>query len=135
MLTKDGLRAALIEIDAKIARAEEAAKPARAALEPFLTEIYDLADKRELLLEENEAEHLGKCFSCTRILFAGDLGCRCGEDGDNLCEECSPTLGEALMDWQSTREDDREDDYAQMVALLSLRSATEGADVKMVGPL
>lgn len=132
MMTRDELRAALIELDAKIDRAEEAAKPARAALKPFEEEILALDERRELLLEENEAAYLCKCFSCTRILFEGDLGCKYGEDGDYLCEECSPTLGEALKDWESNKD---EEDAEETIAHIKERIATKGPDVKLIGPL
>lgn len=131
-MTRDELRAALIDLDAKILRANEAAIPARAVLRPFEEEIDALSERRELLLEGNEAAHLGGCFSCAHILFEGDIGCKYGEDGDYLCAECSPTLGEALKDWECNKD---EDDAEETIAIIKARIAAEGPDVKLHGPL
>lgn len=132
-MTKDELRAALTAIDAELAAAEQAAKPARAALKPFEDAIKEIDERRELLLEENEAVYLGKCEFCSRILFEGDKGCRDSDEGGFFCESCSPTLGEALknnLDAKAIDPDD--DDLNSSIAHIQERIAVEGPNVKLL---
>jgi hypothetical protein len=135
-MTKDELRAALTAIDAELAAPEEAAKPARAALKPFEDAIKEIDERRELLLEKNEAVYLGKCEFCSRILFEGDKGCRDSYEGGLLCEGCSPTLGEALKNNLDAKAADPDDENLDnSIAHIQKRIALEGPGVKLLYPL
>lgn len=134
-MTKDELRVALTAIDKEIEVAEEAARPAREVLKPFEKAISEIEERRELLLEDNNASYLAKCESCKRILFEGDLGCHDSEEGGYFCETCSPTLGECLQNNLAAKEGRQADDVEDLnegIDVLTKRIAAEGADVKLL---
>ena len=91
-------------------------------------------EKREILLEENDAVYVGRCESCSGILFEGDKACRI-EDAGYLCEACSPTWAEGRRDWESGKADIDPEDFDEAVAIIEARIAAGEGDVKMVSPL
>lgn len=135
-MTKNELRAAVAALDIEITAAKKAAEPARAVLKPFLDALDVLEERKELLLEENETLLVGKCDGCSKVLFEGELGTRFADSGGYLCEECSPTIADALKNMRDNRDELDPDDFDAGIAHLEGRiAAGESPDTICASPL
>lgn len=67
------------------------------ARKPFDEALNAIDDVREGLLAEHDADVLGTCEHCMRLMFEGELGFRY-EDGPIMCEACAPTWSDLKVE-------------------------------------
>lgn len=96
------------KLKAEFAALDEAENSIREGRKPFDVALLAIETVRENLKEKHEVEIAGECEGCTRLLFAGEKGFRY-EDGPILCEECSPTYGDAESVFKNRDPADDED--------------------------
>lgn len=101
-LRREDIKGALAVYDAAISAAEEAARPARAALKPFQDEIDRSREARELYLDGLGVEVAGTCETCGKLLFCGEPGQRPFDDDSEIivCAEHGMTYGNLRSHWQ-----------------------------------
>lgn len=101
----DATRQSLKETLACFDEAEDAIRKAR---KPFDDAIIKIDEARSNILERHDAEIVGECEGCSKLLIVGDKGYRY-DDGPILCEGCSPTFAEADENWDGCTDVDGED--------------------------
>jgi hypothetical protein len=98
----------------------------RAARKPFDDAIAAIDNAKDAVLAEHEAEVVGECEGCTKLLLVGDKGFRC-EDGPILCADCSPTFGDAEEQWLDGLNDDEPERKAAFFEGLEKHLAAGGS--------
>src|SRR5579863_5709654 len=104
-LTRDEFKAKLAEITARQDGARAAAEPYREALRPFEEAENAILDERIEFIEAQE--DLGafsfRCLDCGAPIFGGEPSCAIGDEG-YVCEQCAPTLAEAIEGFEGELE-------------------------------
>ena len=125
---RESLRKQLEAFEAARAKIETARKPLDEAL-------FAIEEAREVLLEQHDAEIVGRCETCMQPIFSGERG---HYDGDvYLCEAHSPTWAESRAWAIDVGEDgwDEPDGKAQHIAACDERIAAGEGDTKNVWEL
>jgi len=104
-----------------------------AAMAPFRKALAEIEGLSAALLERFGGELAATCEGCSKILFFGELGHRCG-DGPTLCDACAPTVAdchrqaveilEAMA--EPPGDEDRKEQEERVAALASRVLAGEG---------
>ena len=110
-----------------VAAMEEAIAAIQKAADPFLTAIQAIEGCRDKMLDDEGVEIVGHCEHCNTILFVGDKGLHC-EDGPVLCEEHSPTWGDARAQWAEGGGNDDAELKADFMARYEAHIAAGGKD-------
>lgn len=91
---------------------QDAHETIEAALAPFRKAESLIAEARELLLDQHDAELAGRCDACARPLFVGDQGHRI-EDVGVFCAEHAPSWAEVEQYWQEAPPDPDDEEYTE----------------------
>lgn len=114
-------------IQENFAAMEEAIAAMQKAADPFLTAIQAIEGCRDKMLDDEGVEVAGHCEHCGTILFVGDKGLRC-DDGPLLCEEHSPTWGDARAQWSEADKNEDPERHADFMARYEAHIASGGKD-------
>src|SRR5262245_22009828 len=98
------------DVQAQITALDKADESVRLARKPFDDVLDTIETLRQSILDKHDVEIAGTCEGCSKLLFIGDRGHRCG-DGPLLCAECSPTWADVKEQWdKGERLDDEPED-------------------------
>lgn len=91
---------------------------ADAALRPFVEEGMAIDEERQALLEEHEAQIIGRCEGCEEFILEGDKYQTC-DDGPHLCVKCAATWNDIAKQLRERMADpsEREDKLELMESL------------------
>lgn len=129
--------AALAARDAEI---EAARKPLDDALKPFIRQACEVEEEREQLIDRIGADFAGKCESCSKPLFCGDLGSRPYGDEASIiyCAEHGLTYADLRRSWEDVPADEDDEDRADSrrlsMALVDGHLSAGGALTDIVPP-
>lgn len=129
---KQLLAAELVELNAEQDRLR------REAMAPIKDRLDEIDDRVDEIEGELGTEYLGRCETCGKHLFEGDLGFRYSDDDIYHCVECAPTWADTKAHFDEFGAEARADDpdgHAAVTAEIEKREAAGTLDEKNVWAL